>query len=456
MTDRAATAPAVRRRPSLTWQIVLVTFAVSLVAVLVTALVSVQVVQRVEEDQARQQLKTQAAALVASGRTGGRLAVLGDRFAVVGPDGSVAGPASASVSREVVRELRAGRTVSTTTTLGGKEAVLVAIPGADGGGIVGVRRVADIAAGNAQLLRGILLALAIGLVVATLAGLLLARLIARPLRGMADRARAIAAGRRGVPIPPQPGEVEDIARALRTLDEALSTSEERQREFLLSVSHEIRTPLTAIRGYAEALADGVVPSSEVAAAGRTLTAESDRLRRFLDDLLELARLEADDFAIVPQSFDARDTVQAVAEAWAGAFARAGVVLRTAAETPLPVHTDEMRLRQVVDGLIENALRVAPMGTEIVVRGTASPGRVDLEVRDSGPGLSGTDPEVAFDRGALHERYRGARPVGTGLGLSIAHRLVGRLGGTITAAPADGGGAVFRVSLPSSDIPRAEP
>ncbi|CAM5521813.1 sensor histidine kinase [Leifsonia shinshuensis] len=447
-------APRRRLLGSLSARFVLVTFAVALIAVLVTALVAVQVVQTVEQDQARQQLRAQAAALVASGRAAeGRVGVVGDRFAVVSPDGTVTGAARGSVSPEVVRKLQAGKTVSANTTLNGKDAVLVGIPGANGGGIVGVRKVADIAAGDAQLLRGIALALAVGLAAATAAGVLLARLLGRPLRRLAESARTLAGGWRRVPIETQPvAEIEDIAQALRTLDTALATSEDRQREFLLSVSHEIRTPLTAIRGYAEALADGVIPPGDVAEAGRTLSAEAERLRRFLDDLLELARLEADEFTIVPQHFDARDTVTGVVRAWSGAAGGADVGLRSELpDQPIPVLTDEMRLRQVLDGLVENALRVAPAGSEIVITGgRPRPGVVDLAVRDRGPGLTPEDASVAFDRGALHARYRGARPVGTGLGLSIAQTLVGRLGGGIQANPVEGGGAEFRVTLPSSD------
>ncbi|MGH1523459.1 sensor histidine kinase [Leifsonia sp. L25] len=449
---------AKRRRllGSLSARFVLVTFAVALIAVLVTALVAVQVVQTVEQNQARQQLKAQATALVASGRAAeGRVGVVGDRFAVISPDGTVTGSARGSISEEVVRKLQDGKAVSANTTLNGKDAVLVGIPGPNGGGIVGVRKVADIAAGDADLLRGILLALAIGLAAATVAGVLLARLLARPLRRLADVARALAGGWRDVRIEPQSvAEIDDIAQALGTLDSALATSEDRQREFLLSVSHEIRTPLTAIRGYAEALADGVIPPADVAEAGRTLSAESERLRRFLDDLLELARLEADEFTITKTHFDARDTVGAVVRAWAGAAGGAEVALRAALpDDPIPVHTDEMRLRQVLDGLVENALRVAPAGTEIVIVGGLSPQRVvELAVRDRGPGLSAEDTAVAFDRGALHARYRGARPVGTGLGLSIARALVGRLGGWINVSAVEGGGTEFRVALPSSDIP----
>lgn len=447
---------------SLSGRIMLATFAVSLIAVLVTALVSLQVVQNVAENQARLQLKAQAMALVKARATGShvaeaRLAALGDRFAVVAPDGSVTGGARASVRPTIVRELQAGRTVSGTTTLNGKDAVLVGIPTADGGGVVGVRKVADIAAANAELVRWIIIALLIGLVVATLAGILLARRLGRPLSRLAGSARELAAGRRGVAIADEPvAEIEDIAQALRGLDSALSVSEDRQREFLLSVSHEIRTPLTAIRGYAEALADGVIDPADVAGVGGTLTAEADRLRRFLDDLLELARLEADDFALDPQRLDARGTVERAVAAWSGAASRAGVVLRVEIPNdPLLVTTDEMRLRQVVDGLIENALRVTPEGAPVVVAARGGGDGIQVTVRDGGPGLSAADYAIAFERGALHARYRDVRSVGTGLGLSIANRLVARLGGSITVGPAPEGGAAFSVALPSAYISPAE-
>ncbi|GAB3576873.1 HAMP domain-containing sensor histidine kinase [Leifsonia lichenia] len=450
------------RRASITGRIVLATFAVSLIAVLVTALIAVQAVQRVAEDQARKELTAQATALVSARETGShvaaaRLASLGDRFATVAPGGAVSGGARASVSPSVVRALQDGRTVSGTTTLGGSDAVLVGIPSADGGGIVGVRKVADIAAANADLVRWLIVALVIGLAAASIVGVLLARRLGRPLSRLAGSARELAAGRRGVSIADESiAEIDDIAQAMRSLDSALAVSEDRQREFLLSVSHEIRTPLTAIRGYAEALADGLVTQDDAADVGITLTAEAERLHRFLGDLLELARLEADDFTIDPQRFDARQTVQRAVTAWSGAATRDGVTVRAdIPDAPLMVATDELRLRQVADGLIENALRVTPENGTIVVAAAATAGGVRLTVRDGGPGLSADDMAVAFERGALHARYRDVRSVGTGLGLSIASRLIGRLGGSMAVDAAPEGGAAFSVSLPSSYISPAE-
>jgi two-component system sensor histidine kinase BaeS len=112
-----------------------------------------------------------------------------------------------------------------------------------------------------------------------------------------------------------------------------------------------------------------------------------------------------------------------------------------------VETDPGRIRQVIDGLCENALRVVPAGAPLVLAVHAGAGSAIIEVRDGGPGFTDDDLKVAFERGALNRRYRGIRKVGSGLGLALAARLVGRLGGRIGAGHAPEGGAKFVVELP---------
>jgi len=102
---------------------------------------------------------------------------------------------------------------------------------------------------------------------------------------------------------------------------------------------------------------------------------------------------------------------------------------------------------VIDGLVENAMRVTPAGSTVCAKAAADRSGVLIEVLDGGPGLAPDDLAVAFERGVLHGRYRDIRPIGTGLGLSIASRLVERLGGTISVANRPEGGAVFSVRLP---------
>jgi two-component system sensor histidine kinase BaeS len=123
---------------------------------------------------------------------------------------------------------------------------------------------------------------------------------------------------------------------------------------------------------------------------------------------------------------------------------------------LSAYTDPARLRQVLDGLLENALRVTPSGSPIVLAGRvelpAGSPHIVVEVRDGGPGLRDEDVAVAFDRSVLYERYRGVRSVGTGLGLAIVHGLVERSGGTIEAGHSAEGGARFTVRLPLGGWP----
>ncbi len=443
---------------SLGGRIMLVTVGVAAIAVLVTAVASLQLVQNATTAQARAQLSLQVKAL--AGRPLATLRVLADEqettasggvlFGLVGENGKITGSAAGVAPPRIGRQVAAGRTVSTTVQRQGNSYVVEGRPRAAGGGVIAMQQVDEINRAGRLVIGQILLALAIGLLAAAIAGVLLARRITRPLLETAQAARRLANGERGVSVASQNiPEVDDVAHALGTLDEALVTSEHRQREFLLSVSHEIRTPLTAIRGYAEALADGVVPPEDAAEVGATLVSEAERLDRFVADLLELARLEADDFAIDRQPVDLGELVEQTGRAWQGRCLQLGVRLDTAVpERSLVVTADALRLRQLLDGLVENALRATPSGGRVVVAvRTDAPGPA-IDVRDSGPGLTADDVSHAFQRGALRAKYRDVRPVGTGLGLSIAARLVDRMGGSISAGSAPEGGARFTVELPA--------
>ena len=295
------------------------------------------------------------------------------------------------------------------------------------------------------------IALIAGLLVAIPIGYFVARRLIRPLRAAREAAHHMAGGERDVRLMPEgPVEIAEIAEALNSLNSALVLSEGRQRDFLLSVSHELRTPLTAVRGYGEALADGVIPSADIARTGITIGAEAARLNRLVTDLLDLARLGAVDFPFEMHLVDVRQLVLDAGEVWKSRCDPVGVDFTT--QTPqdeVVVTTDPMRLRQVIDNLMENALRITPEGQRIVLALSADEGTFTVEVRDSGPGLQPQDAEVAFEPGVLYERYRGVRPVGTGIGLALVGRLSRGLGGSAKIETAPEGGAAFLVEFPIS-------
>jgi two-component system sensor histidine kinase BaeS len=117
-------------------------------------------------------------------------------------------------------------------------------------------------------------------------------------------------------------------------------------------------------------------------------------------------------------------------------------------------TDPTRVRQIVDGLAENALRVTPAGRPVLLGLYETQGFAVLQIRDGGPGLAPEDLPVAFERSVLYERYRGVRQVGTGVGLALVHGLTTRLGGSADAGRAPEGGACFTVRLPLQPYPDA--
>jgi two-component system sensor histidine kinase BaeS len=143
-------------------------------------------------------------------------------------------------------------------------------------------------------------------------------------------------------------------------------------------------------------------------------------------------------------------LQSAAEAWRAKASAAGVEVVVEADPGAPsIRTDPRRVRQLVDGLIDNALRVSPeRGVIVLAVRPGVEGSIQIEVRDRGPGLTAADAAEAFQRGTLHARYQDTRPVGSGLGLSIAARLVDRLGGSIEAIPGTAG-ATFRIGLPAA-------
>lgn len=436
------------------------TTLLGLVVAAVTAIVAGLVSAKLVAGQSRQVLAEQlsAQADVVSAQLGD-LPVAGKRVTQIldglgvdvvrrGQNGAMTGADQGAVRaarRAGFARVTAGKPLHGTANVAGV-AYVVEGRAVDGRGAVALVQQVDVAKGTGRdLFRSVLLALLVGIGVAALAGVVLSRLLARPLRRTADVAVSMRHGRRDLRVPPEgPKELVEVGESINALADALARSEARQREFLLSVSHELRTPLTAVRGFAESLADGVVTGDEVPEVGRTIETEAERLDRLVSDLLDLARLGADDFRLDVTEVDLTALVAETARVWESRCA--GFRVENLAQ-PVVVRTDPRRVRQVLDGLASNAVRATPEGAPVVLALRVVPGGAVLEVRDGGPGLSEDDYRAAFQRGVLHSRYQGVRPVGTGIGLALVHGLVTRLGGAVDAGPAPEGGARFSVTLP---------
>jgi two-component system sensor histidine kinase BaeS len=286
----------------------------------------------------------------------------------------------------------------------------------------------------------LLLAAAVGGVLAALVALLLARRIARPVHRVAAASRSLARGEHPDPVPVEgAAELVTLATAFNDLAAQLTQAREAERSFLLSVSHELKTPLTAIRGYAEAVQDGAIEPRE---AATTVAAEAARLERLVHDLLDLARMNRTDFSVHPSEIDLAEVADDAVRRYQPQADAFGVGLTAVSDGAAPAIADADRVLQVVSNLVENALRLTPQGGEVRVVTAAGL----LQVEDSGPGLEAGDQERAFERFYLHERYGRERSVGTGLGLAIVKELTEAMGGTVSVQSEPGLRTTFTIRL----------
>ncbi|HKA27086.1 MAG TPA: HAMP domain-containing sensor histidine kinase [Gaiellaceae bacterium] len=290
---------------------------------------------------------------------------------------------------------------------------------------------------------GLLIAAGAGIALAALAAFLLARRIARPVRRVVDATRHLAEERDPEPVPIEGAyEIASLARAFNEMAEQLARARAAEKQFLLSVSHELKTPLTAIRGYAEGVADGAFDMNE---AVETISVEAARLERLVRDLLDLARMNRTDFSIHREQLDLATIAREAVRRYEGQAREFGVTLEAVSPAPAPAIGDPDRMLQVTSNLVENALRLTPRGG--VVRASAA--SATLSVEDTGPGLRREDLPRAFERFYLHSRYSSDRPVGTGLGLSIVKELTQGMGGSVDVESTPGQGTRFTVRLPDA-------
>ena len=289
----------------------------------------------------------------------------------------------------------------------------------------------------------------------------------RPLAEVEQTAAAIAAGEldRRVPQRDPRTEVGRLSVALNgmlaQIQQAMASSEssaenarmseERMRRFITDASHELRTPLTTIRGFAELYRQGAARDVEMLMS--RIESESRRMGLLVDDLLLLARLDAQRplerrrVDLLALASDAVHDAQSIAPQ-----RRITMEVVDGPGTP-EVLGDEARLRQVLGNLMANAVQHTPDTSLITVRvGTAGDDAV-LEVADRGPGMTPEDAQRVFERFYRTDSSRARASGGTGLGLSIVDSLVYAHGGRVTVTTAPGQGCCFRVSLPRiADVP----
>jgi signal transduction histidine kinase len=278
------------------------------------------------------------------------------------------------------------------------------------------------------------------------------------LTGSDDEALAAQALQEGAQDYLIKGQIEcrGLLRALRYAIER-KRLERLKDEFIATVSHELRTPLTSIAGSLGLLmgnAAGNLPDPVARLLAIAYT-NSQRLVRLVNDILDIAKMDAGQFVYNFGQVDVRSLVEQAIEANRGFADSCGVRIRLEDGCAVDeVRADSERLTQVVTNLLSNAIKFSPVGGEVVLaieKGTdAIHISVLISVRDHGPGISVDFKPHIFERFAQADATDARQKGGTGLGLSIVKQIVDRLGGEVGFADAPGGGTIFHVELPCKE------
>jgi signal transduction histidine kinase len=384
-------------------------------------------------------------------------AFAGANFIRILPDGTYQGhlPAGITIRELDVPALQAGTQVTGhTRSLLAYSAVPTPIHGVTGflPVLVITRPIHNPASGLRYFVWVGIIALAVAALVA--AGL--ARRFTRPLSAAVATTRRIASGDLDATVPVSARddpEFTQLAESINVMGANLVRAREQERQFLLSVSHELRTPLTSIRGYAEAVVDGT--AEDPAAAAAVISAESRRLERLVQDLLDLARLDADRFSLEVQTVDAAALAAQVAEGFRPRVEELGLTLGFApgSDRALWVVADPDRLAQVLANLVENASSYA-RGSVTVGAGSLG-GAPTLWVEDDGPGIPVDQLPRVFERHFTSDRSGGRRK-GSGLGLAIVSELAGAMGAGVRAESPVAGATGTRMLVWFRPVPPPPP
>ena len=257
-----------------------------------------------------------------------------------------------------------------------------------------------------------------------------------------------------VQVPGTHDEIAALARTMNGLLVRLHGALARQRAFVADASHELRTPFAVLRGELELAGRPGRSRAELSAAVASAAEEAVRLTRITDDLLLLARGDEATLSVSLARTDVALLLARSAERAGTRAAAAGVTCRVDAAAGLMAMVDEGRIRQAADNLIDNALRFAPRGTEVVISALMTGPELIIEVRDRGPGFPASFLPHAFERFARPDLGRGRNAGGAGLGLAIVQAIAHAHGGQAVAGNRDGGGAVVRLEIPCP--PEASP
>jgi two-component system, OmpR family, sensor kinase len=367
------------------------------------------------------------------------------REVVDSAEGGVAFGDISAVAVDAVTRRQPAR--ATAQAAGGRQA-LAAWPLSQGDRVVGAAVFADSLAdveGNVALIRRqILISGGIALLIALVAGYLVARALSLRVKRLERAARKVAGGDFSNPIrADSDDELGQLAAAFDDMQNQLARLDRARKQFIASASHELRTPIFSLGGFLELLADEDLDEETRRQFLEQLRGQVDRMRKLATELLDLSRLEAGALELRPEPTDVGQLAREVAGEFTPAASRHDSAVRLELpDEPIELDCDPERVAQVLRILLDNALVHTPAGTGVRVSAARRNGHVRLEVSDRGLGIKRQNmPHIFEPFFTSNEEAQGA-----GLGLAIARELAERMQGRLTVRSAPGS-TTFSLVLP---------
>jgi signal transduction histidine kinase len=352
-----------------------------------------------------------------------------------------------------------------------------------------VRMSTDAIVNAVDINRAVLISLALVTVLLTMAGswIIVRYVIVKPVKHLKEVSDAISAGELNVRSEIQTGdEFEDLSHAFnrmlrnlvsmqdqwrkvnadmdRKVDElaqanmALYESNRLKSDFLATMSHELRTPLNSILGFSEVLLSGNGLTDKQQRWVRNIQTSGDKLLNLINDILDLAKIEAGKMQLRLEDFSCHDVCEGLLNMFRPLAEKKNIDLRGQIDPGIPVlRQDVTKLQQILQNLLSNAIKFTPEGGRVLLRAEADAGQVVLVVTDTGVGIAPEEQELVFEKFRQSGNPLTREHAGTGLGLSIVRELAKLLGGEVTLRSELGRGSTFTVRLPLqlSEEPRLE-
>ncbi len=273
--------------------------------------------------------------------------------------------------------------------------------------------------------------------------------LARPIENINRAAADLSAGKLDtrINLEGQFGEFLLVSNTLNQVAESLEQLEAERKSMIADIAHELRTPLTAIRTRLEGLEDGLLEFNQTEI--HKLQHHTLLLSRLVEDLRILSLADAGQLSLHRRELDIADWLEGMVEHFEPQAAKQKVQLSLEVSTPLTLKADPDRLAQVLNNLLENALRHTPEGGSIQLRLESHDQQAKISVQDSGAGIPPEALPNIFNRFYRADASRSRASGGSGLGLAIVKAMVELHGGRVEASNSDSGGAVFSLYLPTS-------